>query len=72
MVNQFDFQGVEKALGYGIIPAIAFFAHTGFCTVSLEGFPIIIGGILAAPVAMEDQAFVRLSLPGGHQYGIID
>jgi uncharacterized protein (DUF934 family) len=33
MVNQFDFKGVEKALGDGIVSAITFLAHAGFDTV---------------------------------------
>jgi len=63
MVSQCDFQNVKKALSYDIMPTITFFAHAGFSTVGFENFPIIVGGILAAPIALKDKAFGGISRP---------
>jgi len=63
---------MEKALSYGIIPTITFFAHASFSTVGFEDFPIIVGSILAAPIAVKDKAFGGLSQSDSHQNGVTD
>jgi hypothetical protein len=72
MMKQFDFQGVEKTLGYSIIPAITFFAHAGVSTAGFENLPVKIRGILAASATVKDKLLIRLSFPDGHQHGVID
>jgi hypothetical protein len=71
MMNQFDFQGVEKTLGYSIIPAITFLTHAGVSTAGFEGLPVKIRGILAASAAVKDKTLGWLSFPDGHQHGVI-
>jgi hypothetical protein len=72
VVNRFDFQGMEKALGDSIIPAITFFAHAGLSTMAFEDLSVTVRSILAAPVAMKDKAPGGVSFPYRHQYGFID
>jgi hypothetical protein len=53
-VNEFRFEGSKKAFSDCIIPAISFAAHAAGDTGRVEGVAIVLAGILAAPVRMED------------------
>ena len=67
MVHAFGFQGVKKALGNGVIPAVAFTAHALLDAVLLKQFSVAVGGVLTAPVGVPQQAFFRFSLPDCHE-----
>ena len=41
MIDAFGFQGVEKALGNGVVPAVTFTAHALFDVILLEQFSVL-------------------------------
>ena len=60
-VSQLHFERVEKTLSNGIVPTIAFPAHTADKLVIAQDLLEIIPGILAAPVRMTNQTLLRIS-----------
>ena len=52
MIHAFGFQGVKKALGDGVIPAVAFTAHALPDAVLLEQFSVTVRGVLTALVGV--------------------
>ena len=55
-VDAFYFQGVEKALGAGVVIAISFGTHAAMQLVLLYQLLVSVGAILAATVGMDNHA----------------
>src|SRR6218665_2129892 len=67
-------QRTEQGLAAGVVPAIALAAHRGRDAALGEHVPEVLAGVLAAPVAVEDQPdmLARMALEPGHAHSIDD
>src|SRR6218665_2243067 len=61
-------QRTEQGLAAGVVPAVALAAHRGRDAALGEHVPEVLAGVLAAPVAVEDQPgmLARMALEPGH------
>jgi hypothetical protein len=64
--DQFGFQRFEERLDRRVVVTIALAAHRWLDLVLLELFLVIVDGILAAAIAVEDTVFWRLAQVYGH------
>jgi hypothetical protein len=55
-LDQVGFEGVQAALGHGVVPTVALPAHTGLQPVRGEELPIALGAILTATLGMHQEA----------------
>ena len=53
-VNLLDLQRVEKAFHYGVVIAVSFAAHTAQETMAFQQALLVIGGVLAASIGMDN------------------
>src|SRR6218665_2117072 len=67
-------QRTEQGLAAGVVPAVALAAHRGRDAALGEHVPEVLAGVLAAPVAVEDQPgmLARMALEPGHAHSIDD
>ena len=68
MMNQFGLESVEKTFSNGVVLTVSFFAHAGDHAVCRKSFPVTIGCVLAAPIAMKNKPFVWFPFPEGRKY----
>ncbi len=68
----FLFQASEKALCWGVVPAIAFPVHPRDPLKPFPFLPVSFAGILDSPVRGMDQPWSRFPAPGSHPQGIQD
>ena len=54
-VNQFEFESAPEAFHGGVVVAVGFAAHGGEQAGVGQGLAIIAGGVLDAPIGVEDQ-----------------
>jgi hypothetical protein len=52
MIHAFGFQGVEKALGDGVVLAVFFTTHALLDALLFKQFSMAVGGVLTASVGM--------------------
>ena len=70
LLDAFLLQAAEEGLGNGIVPAVASPAHARLEVVGCAESPEVVASILAALVAVDHHALLRLATPHGHQQGI--
>lgn len=70
LLDAFLLQAAEEGLGNGIVPAVASPAHARLKVVGCAESPEVVASILAALVAVDHRALLRLATPHGHQQGI--
>ena len=69
-VEPFNFQRAKQRLGHSVVPAIALAAHRVFHFERGDELAVIVAGILAAAIRVEDQAGCRVSAEPGHAQGV--
>lgn len=68
--DAFGLQRAEKALYRRVVEAVATATHTSEHAVVRQNFPLVLRGILAAPVAVMNESLVGAALPQGHLQGV--
>ncbi len=68
--DAFGLQRAEKALYRRVVEAVATATHTSEHAVVRQNFPLVLRGILAAPVAVMNESLVGSALPQGHLQGV--
>ena len=71
-VDSFSLHAPEEAFGYGVVPAVALFAHRATHLVAFQELLEFPGAVLTATVGVKDQALAGLSAPDGHFEGVGD
>src|SRR5438270_6043858 len=65
-IDQFDFEGGEKAFRHRVVPAVAFTAHAAVDAVYRQQLLILVAGVLAAAIRVMQQTLRRLTVSQGH------
>ena len=68
-IDQFDFEGGEKAFRHRVVPAIAFTAHAALDAVYRQQLLILVAGVLAAAIRVMQQTLRRLTVLQCHLKG---
>src|SRR2546430_16011756 len=70
LIDQFDFEGGEKAFRHRFVPAIAFTAHAALDAVYRQQLLILVAGVLTAAIRVMQQTLRRLPVLQCHLEGV--
>ena len=67
-INQFCFEGFEKAFCHSVVPAVTFATHTLPRIKRFQDIYSLLAGILSTPVRMKNHILSKRPVPVGHPY----